>query len=128
MITGKYCSMSDDLVAATMREDLKKRRYRGVLGENCSGFLPFVVEATGRLGPLAGKWVNCIKDSQSGAEQYTGRFILMSQLGGLIAKFNAKMGVRWAKGMVAMTNADYLRQFSANNYNIQLNTTLNSST
>jgi hypothetical protein len=79
-VTGKYRSMSDDLAAATMREDLKKRRYRGVLGKNCPGFLPFVVEATGRLGPLAGKWVNCIKDSQSGAEQCTSRFILTTQL------------------------------------------------
>ena len=56
------------------REIGKKAKYRGLLGdrvENQDFFVPFVVEATGRLGPAARKFIDSVlKETKTkGAKQ-----------------------------------------------------------
>lgn len=96
----RYASVRDEFLASKMREDEKIYRYRNEAGTNCPDFLPFVVEATGRLGPAAEKWLKTHWDSLQGEEKFVSRFIFISQLGGLIARSNAQMALAWSKAVV----------------------------
>jgi hypothetical protein len=79
------------------REIGKKAKYRGLLGdrvENQDFFVPFVVEATGRLGPAARKFIDSVlKETKTkGAKQ-----MLIIKIGAVIARNNAMMALAWAK-------------------------------
>jgi hypothetical protein len=62
------------------------------------------VESTGQLGQVAMDWMKKVKEAQQGEEKFVSSFIFMSQLGALIARFNAKMTVRWSKAIIKTMN------------------------
>ena len=79
------------------RELAKKSKYRGLLGSKVDimdYFVPFVVEATGRMGPAAREFTGAVlKESKiKGAKQ---NFVI--KLGAVIARYNAMMALSWAK-------------------------------
>jgi hypothetical protein len=79
------------------REKSKVERYRRILGDkvdNPDYFVPFVVEATGRLGPAASKMiVSVLKESRSKMAKQN----FISQIGAAIARNNAMLSLTWAK-------------------------------
>lgn len=88
--------------AAKERERSKRAQYAPYLGpravEDSNAFVPFVVEATGRLGPSAAEQVKVIRLLNQ--DNPYARFIFMSQLGSLIARYNARLALEWGKRVV----------------------------
>jgi hypothetical protein len=56
----------------------------------------FVVEATGRLGPAASKFLDKV---MAEAKTKKGKQMFISQLGDVIARNNAMMALAWAKNL-----------------------------
>jgi hypothetical protein len=79
------------------RENYKREKYRRILGDrvdNQAYFVPFIVEATGRLGPAARKFIEAVlKESKS----KMAKSVLYSQIGAAIARNNAMLSLTWAK-------------------------------
>jgi hypothetical protein len=81
------------------RENSKKDRYRHLLGarvENWEHFVPFVVEASGRLGPAARNFLDKVLME---ARSKKGKQLFLSQLGAIIARNNAMLALTWAKNI-----------------------------
>jgi hypothetical protein len=78
--------------AVEHRVEAKKRIYRPILGDNVDDpnfFVPFIVEATGRLGQQAERLVDAVLQ-ESGASS-GAKAILIDKLGATIARNNAMM-------------------------------------
>jgi hypothetical protein len=79
------------------REVDKKEKYRGLIGDRvdvAEHFVPFVVEATGRLGPAARQFIGMVlKESKVKFAQQS----LFIKIGAIIARYNAMMALAWAK-------------------------------
>lgn len=83
--------------ATAHREVGKRATYRHILGDGVDDiaiFVPFVVEATGQLGPAARAFLNLIlaNSPSPGAKS-----LLIAKIGAIIARNNALMAEAWAK-------------------------------
>ncbi len=83
-------------VALQQREAAKRALYRagplGRLADDPSCFVPFVVEATGRLGPAANETINSLLRN---SKRSWVRSAFVAQLGAIIIRCNALMALRW---------------------------------
>jgi hypothetical protein len=87
--------------AVAMREASKRSMYRGRFGDwadDPANFVPFVVEATGRLGVAADAFTKGIMAQQ---ECLRGRTKFIRFVGAVIARQNALMAQTWARSVIA---------------------------
>jgi hypothetical protein len=92
--------------AVEHRVEAKKRIYRPILGDNVDDpnfFVPFIVEATGRLGQQAERLVDAVLQ-ESGASS-GAKAILIDKLGATIARNNAMMAKAWASSLLRRTSS-----------------------
>lgn len=87
--------------ALLIREREKRDKYRAVLQgsvDDDSAFVPFVVEATGRLGPTATSFIRKLLDE---SKVYMAKSIFVCKLGAIIARYNAMMVLAWERSALA---------------------------
>jgi hypothetical protein len=83
--------------AVLMREAAKKADYRTVLGDHVDDethFVPFIVEATGRLCGASGRFVT---ELLRVSRDRWGKARLVGQIGALMARHNAMLALAWEK-------------------------------
>ena len=83
--------------AVLMRESAKKAEYRAVLGDrvdNEGHFVPFIVEATGRLSGASGRYVT---DLLRVSRDRWANAMLVGQIGALLARHNALLALAWER-------------------------------
>lgn len=87
--------------AVLIREQEKRDKYRTLLhgsADDDSAFVPFVIEATGRLGPTATSFLRkLLEDSKI----YMAKSIFVCKLGAIIARYNAMMVLAWERSALA---------------------------
>jgi hypothetical protein len=93
--------------AVEHRVEAKKRIYRPILGDNVDDpnfFVPFIVEATGRLGQQAERFVDSVLQ-ELGASSGAAKSILIDKLGATIARNNAMMAKAWVSPLLRRTSS-----------------------
>jgi hypothetical protein len=91
--------------AVEHRLEAKKRRYRPLLGDTVDDpnfFVPFIVEATGRLGHHADQLVQAVA-LEAGTSW--ARSLLINQIGATIARNNAMMAQAWMRPLLQQTSS-----------------------
>jgi hypothetical protein len=92
--------------AVEHRVEAKKRIYRPILGDNVDDpnfFVPFIVEATGRLGQQAERFIDAVLQ-ESGASSGAKSF-LVDKIGATIARNNAMMAKAWVRPLLRRTSS-----------------------
>jgi hypothetical protein len=87
--------------AVEMREESKRAMYRGRFGswaDDPQNFIPFVVEATGRLGTAAAAFIYDIIGQQPCLH---GKSKFINFIGAIIARQNALMAQTWVRALIA---------------------------
>jgi hypothetical protein len=91
--------------AVEHRLEAKKRRYRPLLGDTVDDpnfFVPFIVEATGKLGHHAEQLVHAVA-LEAGTSW--ARSLLINQIGATIARNNAMMAQAWMRPLLQQTSS-----------------------
>jgi hypothetical protein len=91
--------------AVEHRVEAKKRRYRAILGDTVDDpnfFVPFIVEATGKLGHHADQLVHAVA-MEAGTSW--ARSLLINQIGATIARNNAMMAQAWMRPLLRQTSS-----------------------
>jgi hypothetical protein len=89
-------SHKNEDVAARHREAAKREGWDAIGGVDGATFIPFVVEATGRMGPCAREYFDTKLVSDDGPHVAK---IFLQKMSYAIARWNARM-VRMARGQV----------------------------
>jgi hypothetical protein len=91
--------------AVEHRLEAKKRRYRPILGDTVDDpnfFVPFIVEATGKLGHHAEQLIQAVA-LEAGTSW--ARSLLINQIGATIARNNAMMAQAWMRPLLRQTSS-----------------------
>jgi hypothetical protein len=101
----KTANVAGSSIAVIQRENDKLRHYQAILGDhvNTDSFIPFVVEATGRFSETASKFLDeLIPANEEGGRRFLSKkSIFKSQIGAVIAVYNARAALAWARGVRA---------------------------
>jgi hypothetical protein len=100
---GRMGQQNMESRAVREREMAKRAKYRRVLNvgvDDVESFVPFVVEATGRISNLGHRFLSSVAENFPRADRLA-KSRLVWQIGAVIARYNAMLVLAWSRHITA---------------------------